>query len=167
MIWIMVAHRSDARLFKSSGRPGDMHMIREFDYPEGRRQNREIDTDAKGSRFSTSAGRGNSTAHGGGNPSKQMKHGLDPQMEAAEHLSDIFAKELAMILRVGRTKNEYDEIILVAEPGFLGKIRKFLDKETSRMVSATLNKNLTAFSLPQQVLQLKEFIRITRRLRVA
>src|SRR5689334_21505899 len=128
MIWILVAHRADARLFKSSGKRGDLRLAREFDYPDGRRQNREIDTDGSGKRFVSTGGR-----------DKATQHGLDPQMEAAEYLTDVFAKELALILRDGRTHNEYDEVILVAEAGFLGKIRKFLDKATSRMVSEARN----------------------------
>src|SRR4051812_36516714 len=135
MIWIMVAHRANALLLKSSGKRGDLSVIRQFDFPEGRRQNREIDTDAKGSRYSATAGRGNASQ--GSAPSHQMKHGLDPQVEASEHIADIFAKELATILDEGRTKNEFDEVILVAEPGFLGKIRRFLNKQTAQRITAT------------------------------
>lgn len=161
MIWILVAHRAHALLFQSSKKNRETQLLRKLEYPEGRRQNREIDTDAKGSRYSTTASRGNSTT--GKGPNMQMKHGLDPHIEAVEHLSDIFAKELAIILRDGRTHNNFSEAILIAEPGFLGKIRKFLDKETSSMVSATVNRNLTSLSLTEIVHQLEEVIHSTRR----
>lgn len=167
MIWILVAHRADARLFKSSGRLGDVRLVRELDFPDGRRQNREIDTDAKGSRYSTSAGRGNGSSHGGGAPASQMKHGLDPRMEAVEHLSDIFAKELAVILREGRTHNEYDDLILVAEPGFLGKVRKFLDKDTARKVVSTIDRNFTGLPMPELVKHIDELAHEARSRKVA
>jgi protein required for attachment to host cells len=156
IIWLLVAHRSDAKLFKSAGRHADVRLVREFDFPDGRRQNREIDTDAKGSRYSGAAGRGNSRS--GTGPSSQMKHGLDPHVEAAEHLSDLFAKDLAIILRDGRTHEEFDELILVAEAGFLGKIRSFLDKETGRRVIRTLNRNLTGLPMPALVEHLNELV---------
>ncbi len=161
MIWILVAHRSDARLFKSTGKRNSLSLIREFDYPDGRRQNREIDTDGKGSRYSSSAGRGNAS-HGNA-PSSQMKHGLDPQLEAAEHIADIFAKELATILRDGRTHNEYNELIIVAEAGFLGKLRKFIDKETNKLISETVNRNLNGLSESELASQLEELVFSTRK----
>lgn len=162
MIWILVAHRADARLFKSNGKLGDIQLIKEFDHPEGRRQNREIDTDAKGSRYSTTAMRGNSPR--GNAPSMQhRKHGMDPVVEAVEHISDIFAKELATILRDGRTRNECQEVILVAEPAFLGKLRKFIDKDTGRMVSTTLNRNLSDLPVHEQVRHLDALVHSNRK----
>lgn len=163
IIWVLVAHRSDAKIIKTTERHREYRMVRQFDYPEGRKQNREIDTDAKGSNYSSTAGRGNSTAHGAGAPSQQMKHGLDPQVEATEHLANVFAKELAEALREGRARNEYDELILVAEPGFLGKLRLHIDKETAKRVASTLNRNLSALPMHDLEPHLDELVRDSRK----
>jgi protein required for attachment to host cells len=161
MIWILVAHRADARIIRSTGRRGSLHLVSQFEHPEGRKQNREIDTDAKGSRPSANSGQGHTT--GGAGSSGHMRHGLDPHLEAVEHIADIFAKALALKLREGRTQHEFDEVILVAEPGFLGKIRRFLDKQTNAMVSATLNRNLTALPMHELTGPLDELVHDTRK----
>jgi len=144
--WILLAHRSGARLYVASG--NEIRILREVDNPDGRRQNREIDTDAKGSRFSTVAGR---SSPSGTFHSRQQKHGLDPQMEAAEHLADGFAHQLCEWLNQGRARSEFDELVVVAEPGFLGKIKRFLDKETQARLIEAIPHNWTA--LPKKQLQ--------------
>ena len=143
-----MAHRSAAKLFVVSG--DQIRTVKTFEFPDGRRQNREIDTDAKGSRYSSSAGRSAPTA-----PfrSRQQKHGLDPQMEAAEHLADGFAHELCHYIYLGRTQNKFEELIVVAEPGFLGKIRRFLDKQSKLLLSRAISQNWA--DLPKKQLQNK------------
>lgn len=161
MIWILVAHRADARLLSSNGRRGGLQLVREFQHPEGRRENREINTAPAGSRHSATAGQGHTT--GGAGSSSRMRHGLDKQVEAVEHVADVFAKELSIFLREGRTRNEFDELILVAEAGFLGKLRKYLDKETSAMVSASDNRNLTSLPMHELSGPLEHLVLETRR----
>lgn len=55
--------------------------------------------------------------------------------------ADVLAHRLALFLREGRTHQEFNDLVLVAEPGFLGKIGRFLDKETSRHLIGTLNQD--------------------------
>ena len=127
--WILLAHRSGAKLLLSTGLKDKVKVVREFLHPEGRRRNQDIDHESKADHFDP---------------------GLDPQEDGVEHRVEAFAHDLAKVLRDGRTHKDYDHLLIAAEPGFLGKIRACLDKETARHVIGTLNHNL--FDLPQREL---------------
>ncbi|MEO5971210.1 MAG: host attachment protein [Bdellovibrionia bacterium] len=141
--WILLAHRSGAKLFSSIGYGKDLKQLQEFNFPEGRLRNHDIDTDDKGRRYSSVAGRANS---GGGHspaPSHQQKGGLDRHEGAVSHIAEIFAQRLAGRLQKGRIDNEYERLILVADPRFLGLLRGCIDKETARRVVETSSHNYT------------------------
>lgn len=139
--WIVIANRSEAKIYSADWRLDQLSMVRDIPHPEGRKQNHEIDADDRGSRFSSVAGRGNSSTHGGSGPSMQQKHGLDRHEEATEHEANVFAREIAHLLHHGRAQGEFEELILLAEPHFLGRIRTFLDKPTQDRVSFADNHN--------------------------
>lgn len=54
-----------------------------------------------------------------------------------------FAKQLAHGLNEGALKEQYEHLVLVADPITLGRVRSLLHKETSRRVVAEVNKTLT------------------------
>lgn len=154
-IWVLLAHRSGAKLYSASSHESQLQLIQEISFPEGRRQNREITSDAEGQRYNAPAA--STISAGGGSaagPSRhQQKHGLDPNTEAVEHLADVFAHDVCNVLHAGRTHDKFDELILVAEPSFLGKLHHFLDARTTDRVVASLNQNW--IDLPKKLLQEK------------
>ena len=115
--WILLAHRSGARLFSSIGYGKDLKQLQEFNFPEGRLKSQEIDTDDNG--------------------------GLEKQEGAVFHIAKLFAHQLAEHLRQGRVDNAYDRLILIAEPRFLGMLRSHLDKETAKKIIETTRRNYT------------------------
>jgi protein required for attachment to host cells len=127
--WILMAHRSGAKIFSSMGYGHDLRQLKNFDFPEGRLRDQEIDTDDKGRRNSSVAGRRNS---GGG---------LDKHEGAATHIARVFVHELVEHLRKGRVNHLYERLILVAEPRFLGVLRSQLDKETAKKVTGSFHHN--------------------------
>lgn len=56
---------------------------------------------------------------------------------------DQFAEDLGEILYREAHKHRFDQIILVAEPSVLGKLRKSLHKEVEEKVVGEIPKNLT------------------------
>jgi protein required for attachment to host cells len=142
--WVLIANRGEAKIYAADWKIETLSLVRDIPHPEGRKQNHEIDADDRGSRFSSVAGRGNSSTHGGGHPSGQQKHGLDRHEEATEHEANVFARELCHILEKGRTQGEFEELILIADPHFLGRLRGFLDKITLNMVTQSDNHNWMA-----------------------
>ncbi|MDP1707769.1 MAG: host attachment protein [Gammaproteobacteria bacterium] len=125
--WILVAHRSGARLFENDGPGKGLRAVREIANPEGRLKTHDITSDRPG-RTSDSQG----THHSYG---KELH---DPK----EHLAQQFARQLAGVLNDGRNQHCYDQLVLVADPRFLGELREALDQATAALVTATLNKDL-------------------------
>ncbi|MCA9771676.1 MAG: host attachment protein [Myxococcales bacterium] len=125
--WILVAHRSGAKIFESTGAGAELRLARQIDHPEGRLQNHEIDTDRPGESDSR-VGLG--------------RHPKVPEQRATDHLAEEFAKKLAQIAERGRIDHAYGRLVLIAEPGFLGRLRGALPEATTQLVAATLDKNL-------------------------
>jgi len=125
--WILVADRTEARLFESKGPgKGTLQHLRDIPHPEGRLQPRDMEADKPG-RISDSFG---------------TRHALSPHHDPEERHAQEFAHHLAEILNQGRNDHAYQKLILVAEPGFLGNLSGALDKNTSALVEKTVGKDL-------------------------
>ena len=125
--WILSANRSSASLFESDWPGKSMRRIQDIPHPQGRMQNKDIDTDKPGRVFD-SFGEG--------------RHSTSPKQEPTEHIAQQFALDLAELLNKGRLTNAYDKLVLIAEPKFLGVLRAALDKNTESLVIQTVNKEL-------------------------
>ena len=125
--WILSANRSSASLFESDWPGTLMRRLQDIPHPQGRMQNKDIDTDKPGRVFD-SIGQG--------------RHSTSPKQEPTEHIAQQFALNLAEILNRGRLTHAYDKLILVAEPKFLGILRAALDKNTAGLITQSVNKEL-------------------------
>lgn len=127
--WILVAHEAGARLFESHGPGRGLQLVEEVEHPAGRARDGEIDTDRPGRSF--------------------RKNSADPRraaMSRSEGPHDravaSFARELASKLQHGRMQNEFQRLVLVAPPRFLGLLRSSLDTPTQQLVVGSLDKDL-------------------------
>ena len=128
-LWCLVADASRARLFELV-HPG--HGIREIETvlnPEGRAQNRELDTDGSGRFY--------------GKGERQQGHTAPAQVSAVDHDVELFAKSLVARIEKGRTDARYDRLCLVAAPRFLGMLRGHLGKDAERLVELAIDKDLS------------------------
>lgn len=131
--WVVVAHQAGARFFErtfeSEGKP--LLLVRELEHAEGRKKNSELDSDRAGESFTGM--RGNTG-----------RRAMGREESAHEHLAATFAKKIAHELDSARKANQIDQLILVAEPRFLGVLKGALDTHTARLVKTTLTKDLGA-----------------------
>jgi protein required for attachment to host cells len=125
--WILVANRSGARLFESAAPGEGLRLLRDIAHPEGRLTNHDIGSDRPGRSFDS---------HGPG------RHAMGKEHDETEQMAIRFAKQLSLLLDEGRAQHQFAKLILVAEPRFLGHVRKALSRETSALVSASLDKDL-------------------------
>jgi len=125
--WILVAHRGGARLFENSGPGKGLQLVEDIPHPEGRLKSGEINADKPGRAFDSI---GNN------------RHSMSQEHEAADQVSLMFAKHLCDKLEKARAANRFSKLVLVAEPRLLGELRAALDKPTTALVSATLDKDL-------------------------
>lgn len=129
--WILVAHRAGARLYSQSGKHQPLHLVENIPHPEGRLRNRDLDSDAGGRSFDRFG---------------PQRHALSPKEAPIDHVTDLFAKELANKLHSGRANGNCEQIILVAGPRLLGKLRLVLDPPTAKLVIQALDKDLGELS---------------------
>ena len=127
--WILVADASRARLFSSPKKGQLWKLMEEFDHPESRMKNREINMKEQG-RTRQSFGAGHRP---------RMEPDTEPKEVEAEH----FAHELVKKLSNGLTHKAYSSLALVAPPHFLGLLRGMLDDQTSKRVVAMVDKDYT------------------------
>jgi protein required for attachment to host cells len=120
--WVMVANRQGARIFVRNERK--LGLVGEFDQAAGKRG---------------SAGEDAPRPH---HTPDRHGHGHEAAASAHEHSAEVFAKELAGELKSGRAQQHVTQIILIAEPHFLGILRHELDAPTARLVTSSVPKDL-------------------------
>jgi len=143
--WILVAHRSGARLFENKGPGRGLILVSDIPHPEGRLKNKDIDADRPGRSFD-SLGQG--------------RHALSSEQEPTAHLAEQFAKQLSTMLDDGRNQQRYTRLVLVAEPRFLGNLRAALSSTTAALVTATVGKDLGGVEPHFLPKHLSDFVRL-------
>lgn len=125
--WILVAHRGGARIFSSAGAQAPLTLIDDIEHPAGRLRDGDIDADRPGRSHDR---------HG------DQRHGMSREVSPTEHLAAGFARDLAARLRAARLEQQFERLVLVAGPAFLGHLRAALDEHTAASVKASLDKDL-------------------------
>lgn len=125
--WILVANASQARIFFRNGIKQELTLVKELLHPESRMKNAELVTDRAGYMQGT----------GNGHGSKQ------PQTEPKQNEALHFAQELAQELNSGRCSQQFERIILVAPPSFMGLLGEKIDTQTAKLIDSRIGKDYT------------------------
>ncbi len=107
-IWILVANASRAALYgytPSNTKPS-LPILGEFEHPESRKPDRDLVSDRLGE-YQSSGGHGD------------FAEPTDPH----KHEAELFARELCAKLEEGWNNHQFQELILIAAPPFLGFMR--------------------------------------------
>ena len=128
--WIVVADAARARIFSAEGPVAPIESLEQLVSPEARLHDRDLASDRPGRSFD-GAGAG--------------RHGTDAATSPKEHEAHRFAKTIADHLEQGRIVDSYTRLILVAEPHFLGLLRKAISPETTGLITYELDKDLSKF----------------------
>jgi len=135
-LWILVADRSQARLFQRNKPQDGIHLIQKLDHPEGRMKEREINSDRPGRAFHSA---------------DIQRSGYSPDLSATDQVGKSFAQSLAALLDQGRNQSRYERIVLVAAPRMLGWIRDSLSDLTQALVIESWDKDLSYLSEDQVI----------------
>ena len=127
--WILVAHEAGARLFENHGPGKGLELVEEVEHPAGRERDGDIDSDRPGRSFRKNSGDPRRAA---------MSRSEGPHDRAV----GAFARDLAGKLQQGRVRSQFDRVVLVAPPRFLGLLRAALDGPTAQIVVGSLHKDL-------------------------
>ncbi len=124
--WVLLAHRTGARLYEQDRPGGELRRLEDIPHPEGRLKNRQIASDKGGRLFD----------------SFHSRHTVGKSPDPKEQIAIAFAQHLSEVLEQGRATNRFEHLVLVADPHFLGRLRAALDAHTAKLVTGSLDKDL-------------------------
>ena len=129
--WVVVADSTRARILTLEQRA--LTELEDLVHPASRTADHDLVSDRGGRTF-------DSSRQGG-------RHTMEPQHTPKEVEVEAFARELAQRLHAARARGEFDELILIAAPQFLGQLSAHLDEVTQRLVTRRIDKNLARHGL--------------------
>lgn len=125
--WILAAESSRAVIYRVESRTAPLVEVKSLAHPEGREMEHDMTSDRPGRAFDSF-----------GNNRHSMGKEVDPKRQEAIQ----FSRRLADCLEQGRTQGDFEQLILIAPPEFLGLLRQALNDQVLKRVSQSLDKNL-------------------------
>jgi protein required for attachment to host cells len=116
---VIVAHDAGARAFEHRGPGKPLVQLSEVEFEDGRRHSGELEE----------GGRGFDRAYEAHQDSRQ---------HAVAHFAKVLVQDLARDFHLG----EFQQLVLVAPPRFLGMLRDSLDTKLKRALVGTVAKDL-------------------------
>ncbi|MCW8109921.1 host attachment protein [Alteromonas ponticola] len=126
--YLVVANRSEAKIFQVRNNATELEPVTVLNNRDGRKMDSDLVTDRSGS-FSA--------------PSARVP-GVDTmsRKDAAEHEADEFSASVVDWLDKKRCSEKVYHIDFIAEPAFLGKIRKKMNDQLEKIVGTTVTKDV-------------------------
>lgn len=134
---IVVADQAEARFYDAEPPDRVLHPAGGLSEPRARLHDRDLVSDRPGRRFERAppaGGRRGAVAH----------HGTEGEGERRprRHVAVLFARRIAEALALEQRRGRIDRIVLMAEPKFLGMIRRALPPGLESSVAAEVPKDL-------------------------
>lgn len=123
--WIVVSDAARARLF-SRDAEHKLTLVDTLKHSESEAHEGDLRTGGKGE-IHDSGGSG--------------QHQADPQTTTSEKHADIFAKQVTERLKSELNNDAFKELVIVADPSFLGRLRDHMDNPLQDTVRKTIDKN--------------------------
>lgn len=130
--WILAADAGRARLFSAGTRNGRLTELADLVNPEARLSEHERVSDRRG------------RMGGGAGKSNAFEARESPERQSAI----VFARRLCKMLGQGRRVGACNRIYVLAEPAFLGLLRRHLDPPTRRLVKFERGSDLVRRAVP-------------------
>lgn len=127
MFWVVVASNAGAVIYQAENRASPLEECETLANPEYQLREQDINADRPGRSFD-SQGEG--------------RHAMEPSTDAKEQAAIRFARQLSDRLEAGRLGGEYDNLVLVAAPKFLGRLRRELSEPTNSSIVYEIAQNL-------------------------
>lgn len=126
--WVVVADSVRARIFTAETSTSGLAELETLTHPEGRMHDRDITSDLPGRSFDSLG---------------NARHAMEPPTDPKHELAIEFARTVAHHLDAARIKKDFERLVIVAAPAFLGLLRDQLNPTCRKQVAFELNKNLT------------------------
>jgi len=132
---VVVADQSEAKFYDLRHRPDALQLVARILDPLARLHDRDFKSDRPGRVFDhapVTGHRRGATAH----------HATDGERRPRRHEAEAFARQIAGELQRGQRDCEFDAIIVIAGPLFLGLLRDALSDAVRSIVVAEVKKDL-------------------------
>ena len=122
--WVLVADSAQARILEYDDKD-KLEPVEELDHPASRDQGRDLI----------------------GNRPNQNQHNMEKTRKGEEHQalrddeSRRFAKEVSSFLSAAHSRNRFRQLVVIADPRFLGMLRQELADPVASCVSKSIDKN--------------------------
>lgn len=126
--WVVVADGEHARIVVTKEKGSSYVTLREFTSPAAHASSHELGADRPG-RTQESA--------------TTVRHAIQPRSDPHEQAKQEFAREVATALNEASVNNEFDRIVLVAQPQLAATLRAGLAEAVRRKIVGALQKDLT------------------------
>lgn len=130
-VWVVAADKRRARIFETSTPMGNLREIEDLVHGVARTHARDLTSDRPGRSFDSRGG---------------ARHAMEPETDPKRHEAEVFAKHVAARIERGRTDGEFDELVLIAAPEFLGILRKSLSSTTAGFVAKEVDRSVADLS---------------------
>jgi protein required for attachment to host cells len=138
--WIVVANRSIARIF-ARRRDRSIDELESLVCPEARNKDQSMISDAPG------------RSHDRKGPAR---HSMEPHTPVADQVAEGFAATVAEHLQSGLDSHSYRQLVLIADPDFLGHLRDALGHQCREQVAAEHPKNVAREGIDEIIEHLPE-----------
>ena len=125
-VWVVVAESSRARIYVTDRSCKVLTEIEGFVHTKSRQHAHDITADLPGRNI-------------GGDGSH---HALEAETGIKEEEAILFAQQIDRHLQAGSSNHDFNKLVLIAAPAFLGLLRKHLDPQVAKLVVYDLDKNL-------------------------
>ncbi len=126
--WIVVANNSCARIFTAETPTSPLTEIEILTHPQGRQHAQNLSSDLPGRQADKS-----SPSH----------HGLSDRTELKKQEAIHFAKQITQHLDAARKRQAYKQLIIIADPDFLGLLREQMPAATAKLITLEVDNNLS------------------------
>lgn len=126
--WIVVANSSCARIFTAETPTSPLNETETLTHPQGRQHAQNLSSDLPGRQADKSS---------------LSKHGLSDRTELKKQETIHFAKQITQHLDGARKRQAYKQLIIIADPDFLGLLREQMSVATAKLIVLEMDKNLT------------------------
>lgn len=137
--WLLVANQEKARLYKVV-KIGQLQEILDFEHPQRTLKESDVYSSPPGRSFNSPGGNGPKGKQG------DTRHAYEPHTTFKDKKDNFFAREIIKYLADQFDENAFKSLYVVAEPHFLGILKKHFSNGLLKATENFVSKDVVNFS---------------------
>ena len=147
MTWVVIANAVECDIYKRIDKGKDLQEITKLHHPRGRLSNQDLKEGKPGRSFESG-------------PKSYQRHTKETEVNPHNQEVTLFVRQIAGFLEHNRNTHNFNNLILIAEPHFLGLLNKNLNEKLLKMVTFSINKDLVKEELEKVIAEIEEHERL-------